>query len=415
MKAELRVVEWQNEIMVESPFSQLCGTPPPSEKSQQLRERHKLDDVIAGSTSDFDSMLRLKEWVHTRWRHGWHHPAGPVDAMLALAAAEEGFDMNCGYFALTLLECLQALGFVARSANASKTATEWKDDVEGNTGHSIIEVWSDDLCKWVMLDADLNVHYESEDGVPLSVLGIHDEWMAGPAAWDKVKQVQGATPYCMTDLGGKSMPSPDFYGEDFVFDPEAEGWVFNRHRVGDYFVHCSWALADGRKLNWVDSLTPPRLMVSSQPVLGRQAFAAAEPVAGADTVWVSSRDQAEWSVNQVHIELTIGDDADGEHTTHAQPQGAEGAEHSDLRCRLHSNMPNMSELLIKFDNGPWETFQPHEIDSADGSAYLPWRLVPGKNVVMAKCVNAYGREGRTSRVLLRYHPATADVVAPARL
>jgi hypothetical protein len=222
MKAELRVVEWQNEIMVESPFSQLCGTPPPSEKSQQLRERHKLDDVIAGSTSDFDSMLRLKEWVHTRWRHGWHHPAGPVDAMLALAAAEEGFDMNCGYFALTLLECLQALGFVARSANASKTATEWKDDVEGNTGHSIIEVWSDDLCKWVMLDADLNVHYESEDGVPLSVLGIHDEWMAGPAAWDKVKQVQGATPYCMTDLGGKSMPSPDFYGEDFVFDPEAE-------------------------------------------------------------------------------------------------------------------------------------------------------------------------------------------------
>ena len=32
--------------------------------------------------------------------------------------------------------------------------------VEGNVGHSIPEVYSHDFYKWIMLDADMNVHYE---------------------------------------------------------------------------------------------------------------------------------------------------------------------------------------------------------------------------------------------------------------
>ena len=82
------------------------------------------------------------------------------------------------------MQCLQALGFVARYSGIGKTATEWQGLGEGNVGHSTIEVYSHDWHKWIMLDADMNVHFERND-TPLSALEIHHAWVGGN--WDEVR------------------------------------------------------------------------------------------------------------------------------------------------------------------------------------------------------------------------------------
>ena len=196
--AELRIVEWQNEPLVLSPYSQLgvggrdlsygnldgdsrilpehrkpgaagaaavsvaeddAALAEQADLLHTLRAEYPLDEVIAPGQSEWEQMLLLREWVHMRFRHGWHHPEPPVNALTVLKAAAEGFDCNCGYYALTLRQCFEALGFVARAVSIGKADTEWSSADEGNTGHSVMEVWSHQWSKWVMLDADLNVRH----------------------------------------------------------------------------------------------------------------------------------------------------------------------------------------------------------------------------------------------------------------
>ena len=94
------------------------------------------------------------------------------------------------------MQCLLALGFVARRVGISKADTEWMVDDEGSVGHSIMEVWPHLYHKWVVLDADLNVHCE-QDGVPLNALEIHRAWVN--RKWADVRLIQGPTAFRLTD------------------------------------------------------------------------------------------------------------------------------------------------------------------------------------------------------------------------
>src|SRR5262249_7335091 len=125
----------------------------------------------------------------------------------------------------------------------------------------------------------------------------------------------------------------------------------------------------GQTLEWVDELTPPRLVRYGTP---------AEPGA---IVWTSSAADFEWTVDQVQIGLR------------ADPQEW-AAGRAVLRVDLDHSTPNLARLLVRLDTGAWQE---------TGPAFR-WPLRPGRNQIMAKPVNAFGREGHTSRVLLRYHP-----------
>ena len=66
-----------------------------------------------------------------------------------------------------------------------------------------------------------------------------------------------------------------------------------------------------------------------------------------------------------------------------------------LDVTLEHSTPNLDRLLVRLDGEPW-----HET-----GACFEWRLRPGKNQIMAKGINALGREGQISRMLLRYMAA----------
>ena len=362
---ELRIIEYQNERLVRSAFPYRYQAP--DAMLAELRERYRLDDVIAAGRTEFEQVLHLREWVHTRWKHGWTRVPPPRNALEILAAVEQGKDFNCGYFAVTLMQCLLSLGFVARTLSICKPESEWMSADEGNIGHSIVEFWSHEYHKWILLDPDLNVHYE-RGGVPLSVLEIHRAWVT--RRWDDVSMITGPTPFRVTDKV-ESGAATTFLNQD---NQDAEFQIFGWHDVGDYYScvvlpmrNTQHSSSEGEpSLEWVDPWTPPRIIAYNR---------------ANGSHFTSSEDDLYWSVDQVQINL----EAD---------QAAWERREAALFVTLDHSMPNLDRLLVRLDDEEWRASAPT----------FTWRLRPGKNQIMAKGVNQFGREGHVSRILLRFNP-----------
>ena len=362
---ELRIVEWQNEWIVRSAYE--YDYQPRDEMLVELREKYELDAVIAGGRTEFEQMLMLREWVRNRWDHGWSREPEARNALEILEAAELGSDFNCGYYSITMMQSLLALGFVARRAGIAKAQTDWMALDEGNIGHSVPEVYTHDLHKWVMLDADMNVHYEL-DGVPLSVLEIHRAWVGG--RWSEVKMVSGANPFRRTEKTSSGLLSV----YDTIDEHDASGWVFKSNRVGDYYAHASVYLGNTHHsrngpmpmLHWIDELTAPRLISANNPNKEE---------------WTGNEHDMYPTIDQVQINLR------------ADPEAWDRRE-AVLKVNLEDSMPNMDKLLVRIDHEPWN----------EKGRDFTWKLKPGKNEIMAKGVNTFGRDGHISRILLRFHP-----------
>ena len=362
---ELRIVEWQNEWIVKSSYE--YDYQAPDEMLKELRERYELDDVISSGRTEWEQMLLLREWVRTRWNHGWTRKPESRNALEILEAAEQGSDFNCGYYSMTLMQSMLALGFVARRTGITKAQAEWMAYDEGNIGHSIPEIYSHDWHKWIMLDADMNVHYEL-DGVPMSTLEIHHAWVGG--RWSEVRMIQGSTPFKRTDKTSSGLLTV----YETLDEHDASSWVFARHNVGDYYSNVSVTLGNTHHsregsipmLHWIDDRTPPRLISVNYPHKDQ---------------WTGNEHDMYPSVDQVQINLR------------ADPSAWENGE-AVLDVNFEDSMPNLEKLLVRVDHEPW-----HETERN-----CTWKLNPGKNEIMAKGINSFGREGHMSRILLRFHP-----------
>lgn len=359
---ELRVVEYQNEWIVRSPYRfayEAWDTPQLSD----LRERYRLDEVISAGRTEWEQLLLLREWIHRRWSHGWS--SAPLDDSLEiLARAERSEDFHCEYYAATLTQCALALGFQARRLDIGKTNSAWIAPGEENVGHSVVEVWSQDWHKWVVLDPDLNVHYERQ-GIPLHGLEIHRLWKDG--RWREIQLVRGDAPFRVTtspESGYGTQFSPQFIHDIFA--------DFTRFSATDYYSLLSWQMRNNffsssepvPGLRWFDHTEPPQLIHWNQPIPGDR--------------WTCDERDAYWTLNQAQISLRmIGENL-------LAPVVQVEVEHS---------MPNLDRVLVKIgEDGAWETYREP----------LLWTIDPGKNVVEAKPVSKFGREGFTSRIVLRF-------------
>lgn len=140
---------------------------------REFASREQLQQVVAGATSEFDGILRLKDWVGAQFVDGNPNPYPPWDAMIILdwirGGITEGF---CAQYAQVFLQALAAFGVPARYVEVGRENNPYI--------HFTTEVWSNDYGKWVMVDADFNVYF-ADRGVPLSALEIHDAYVSGRA------------------------------------------------------------------------------------------------------------------------------------------------------------------------------------------------------------------------------------------
>jgi len=154
---------------------------------ESLRREYKLEEVVARAPDEWTAQQRLKDWV---FRHipGGNPRYSPRTAMEILKLAAQGEKFYCTYYAITYLQTAQALGWQAR-----KVGVDRKHGPEGkqSTHHGVTEVWSNQFQKWVVMDAQSNLHFEKK-GIPLSAWEVRAEWLKNQGA--DVDHVVGAPP-----------------------------------------------------------------------------------------------------------------------------------------------------------------------------------------------------------------------------
>jgi hypothetical protein len=226
-------------------------------------------------------------------------------------------------------------------------------------------VWSHDWHKWVIIDADLNAHYELH-GTPMSALEIRRLWKDG--RWRDASLIRGRSGFRWSAANPPASLGDSVAINDLFAD-------FARFNAMDYYAHLRWegrndhlsSTEDVPGLRWYDESEPPLLVSGNTPVI--------------DDRWTCDERHAYWTLNQVHISLRVS---------------AWTPDAAALTVHLEDSMPNLDRLLVKqSETGIWRTY----------TEPFDWPLQAGKNVIEAKAVNRCGREGYVSRVVLRYFPS----------
>jgi hypothetical protein len=155
----------------------------------ELREKYHLKKIIAKATDEWTAQQLLKEWVYRRIPGG-QPESSPNSALEILERASKGEQFYCTYYAITYVECAQALGWQARKIGVDRKHPGGYQ--LGSSHHGVAEVWSNQFCKWILMDSQSNLHFE-KDGVPLNAYEIRAEWIGNQGK--NVDHVVGAPPH----------------------------------------------------------------------------------------------------------------------------------------------------------------------------------------------------------------------------
>lgn len=153
-----------------------------------LRENFHLQNVVAGAPDEWAAQLMLKEWVHDHIQDG-EPKQNASHAQDILDFAAKGGKFWCTYYAITYVETAQALGWQARPIGVDR---RHGPEGLGSKHHGVAEVWSNQFNKWVVIDAQSNLHFEKK-GVPLSAWEIRAESLKNNGA--DVDRVVSAPPH----------------------------------------------------------------------------------------------------------------------------------------------------------------------------------------------------------------------------
>ncbi len=324
---------------------------------EELRRMENLDEVVAGSRTEFDAQVKLLDYVTKRWKHTIPFPEYPgwdAKSILDRIGTAGGGGM-CIQFNNTLGGLCMAFGWQARLVNV--------------VGHEIIEVWNDEYGKWIFMDADAENTYNwlTATAEPLNMLELHRlyldyyfpgrpiDWMKDLVTWMPVKAEPappvhrgGLTHQPGAQLTGfinaafmRVIPRNNFYAKPYP-RPLAHGMGTN------------WPW-DGY-VNWYDDRTPPKRQYT----------------------WHTDRERDMWpDLNLVHVDAT------------------QGLGNDRLFLRFETYTPNFSHFEVDVDDTGWKEV---------GERWT-WLLQSGRNTLRVRTVNKLGAKGKPSVYVVNHADA----------
>jgi len=172
-KAGFQVVaaSWDNRALHLSRFP-LPMVSPHMRRVAALRQNYDFLQAMEAGRTEFEKLLLLRQWVKGKIRTSLRDEVDWVDPLTILdRAGERGF--VCTQYAAVMQCCALAAGWMALTVHVDHDHPE----DEPSTSHAVVEIWVNELRKWVVFDPMNDVHYE-KDGVPLSVAEICAEYVA---------------------------------------------------------------------------------------------------------------------------------------------------------------------------------------------------------------------------------------------
>ena len=123
--------------------------------------------------SQFELFLLLCDWTHRQWKHSMPDPYPLSNAIDILKDIRSGLTGGfCGQYAYVLADVFKTLGYYN-----VRYAELWN---QKGQSHFVVEVWSDQFKKWIILDPDLNMYFRMIDsGIPACALDIRKSFYGG--------------------------------------------------------------------------------------------------------------------------------------------------------------------------------------------------------------------------------------------
>lgn len=120
-----------------------------NEYLNRLRAKYPLDSLIQNAANDTEKALKILNWVHKQWKHNGNNTPKKNDAISILEEVKTGKNFRCVEYGIVTTACLNAVGLKARTLSLK---TKDVETTRSGAGHVLLEVYLNDLAKWVMLD-----------------------------------------------------------------------------------------------------------------------------------------------------------------------------------------------------------------------------------------------------------------------
>ncbi|OGR85002.1 MAG: hypothetical protein A2901_06035 [Elusimicrobia bacterium RIFCSPLOWO2_01_FULL_54_10] len=120
---------------------------------QKLGFDERLLRVVADGATEFEKIVMLRGWVHRQWKGesaSFCYPAWDAMEILTLAR-NHGNKAFCAQYAIVFLQACLSIGIPARYVDLP--------------GHFVVEIWSNDFNKWVVMDPTGDIHFRRDDDV----------------------------------------------------------------------------------------------------------------------------------------------------------------------------------------------------------------------------------------------------------
>jgi len=330
----------------------------------KLRERENLDEATAGSRTQFDAQVKILDYVAKRWKHSSPWPEYPApDALSILNRIEyAGSGGYCSQFNRTLEGLCVALGWQARQVFV--------------VGHEVMEVWNDELGKWIFLDADYQNHYnyDTKTGMPLNVLELHNRYLDYYFPGEKLDWMHG-------EFDGKHIGSKWLGPKKNDPPPVKRGSLTHQEGTQLTAFICAAFVRMAPRNNWFEKPIPIPLIHGSStkhPFNGYIHWYDERTPPKRNYSWYTDRPQDMWfDLNTVHIDATSGFGNDR------------------LFLRFETYTPNFSHFEVNVDDTGWKKV----------SERWTWLLQSGRNTLRARAVTKLNTKGKPSWVVVNHADA----------
>lgn len=128
----------------------------------ELRERYRLDEIVAPATSELEHLQRISDWTYERFKIFGRPTAKTENALEILSCAEAGHTFYCAHYAIVMSAAATALGWHARPVSLRRA-----DYPDGVSNHNVVELWLPSREKWILWDPTLN-YYMEQNGIPVN-------------------------------------------------------------------------------------------------------------------------------------------------------------------------------------------------------------------------------------------------------
>ena len=131
-----------------------------------LRSRYPIDSIANTTKTDTQKTLKILNWVHNQWQHNGNNEPKKNDAISILEEVKEGKNFRCVEYGIVATACLNAIGLQARTLGLKTKDVETQ---QSGAGHVLLEVFLNDLKKWVLIDGQWDA-MPVMNGVPLNAV-----------------------------------------------------------------------------------------------------------------------------------------------------------------------------------------------------------------------------------------------------